>query len=59
MSQKRVGITHEAADRILRLVVVLGFGLTLAACSKCDVPTWMPPVPGQAPQTCHDGPPAQ
>ena len=37
----------------LRLVLLLGCGLALGACSKCDIPTlgyW------GAPHACHDGP---
>jgi hypothetical protein len=45
-----------AADRLLRLLMLVGFGLALAACSKCDMPTWRHDT---APQSCHDDPPAQ
>jgi hypothetical protein len=41
----------------LRLLIILGFGLMLGACSKCDVPTWMPNP--SAPHACHDGPSPQ
>jgi hypothetical protein len=44
-------------QRMMRLLVVLGFGFALGACSKCDVPTWMPNP--SAPHTCHDGPSPQ
>jgi hypothetical protein len=51
------------ADRRVRLLVrpflaivsSLALGLTLAACSKCDVPTWRHDTP-TAPQSCHEGP---
>jgi hypothetical protein len=44
--------------RILRLFVVAGFALTLAACDKCLMPTWRHDSPA-APQSCHDDAPAQ
>jgi hypothetical protein len=50
-------IRHLAAEHTLRLVIALGLGLALGACSKCDVPTWMPNAP--APHSCHDGPSPQ
>jgi hypothetical protein len=50
-------IGRLAAERMMRLVVALGLGLALGACSKCDVPTWMPNAP--APHSCHDGPSPQ
>jgi hypothetical protein len=37
--------------RSIRLLVIAGFALALAACSKCDVPVWQP---NHAPQSCHD-----
>jgi len=47
------------ADRGVRLLMAivssLALGLTLAACSKCDVPTWRHDTP-TAPQSCHEGP---
>jgi hypothetical protein len=39
------------------LAAILGLGLTLGACSKCDVPTWQPGQTG--PKSCHDGPAPQ
>jgi hypothetical protein len=39
----------------LAIVSSLALGLSLAACSKCDVPTWHRDSP-TAPQSCHDGP---
>ena len=42
-----------------RLAAVLGIGLLLGACSKCDVPTWQRSSLDGAPAACHDGPPAQ
>jgi len=51
-------IAHVAGDRMLRLVVVVAFGLALGACSKCDVPIWRHDSTA-APQSCHDGPAAQ
>ena len=47
---------HIAAGRILRLLVLATFGLALGACSKCDVPNWLP---GHSPASCHDGPSPQ
>jgi hypothetical protein len=42
----------------LRLLVLLGFGLLLGACSKCDVPTpWEHSI--HQPGSCHDGPEPQ
>jgi len=50
-------IARVACNRILRLLLVVGFGLTLAACDKCIMPTWRHDAP--APQSCHDDPPVQ
>jgi hypothetical protein len=33
--------------------LVVGLGLALGGCSKCDVPNW------SAPRACHDGPAPQ
>jgi hypothetical protein len=41
--------------RPLAIVCALLLGLSLTACSKCDVPTWRPNSP-TTPQSCHDGP---
>jgi len=40
---------------VLRLLVILGFGLALGACSKCA----MPDLSHWGPHACHDGPPQQ
>jgi hypothetical protein len=41
----------------LRLVVLLGVGLTLGACSKCDIPTpWENSISKNTPGSCHDEP---
>jgi hypothetical protein len=42
---------------MMRLAVALAFGLMLGACSKCDVPAWMPNP--AAPHACHNGPDPQ
>lgn len=44
---------------MLRLVALLGFGLMLGACTKCDVPTWQHSSAGDAPVACHDSPAPQ
>jgi hypothetical protein len=43
----------------LRVMVLLGFGLMLGACSKCDVPAWQHGSAGLLPAACHDGPQPQ
>lgn len=50
-------IARVTGRRILLLVVLTGFGLTLGACSKCDVWNWTAPKP--APHSCHSGPDPQ
>ena len=44
---------------MLRLLALLGFGLMLGACTKCDVPTWQHSSTGGAPAACHDSPAPQ
>ena len=44
---------------MLRLLALLGFGLMLGACTKCDVPTWQHSGLGDAPVACHDSPAPQ
>jgi hypothetical protein len=46
---------RTAGRRGLRLLAIAAFGLALAACSKCDMPTWHQDS-APAPQSCHDGP---
>jgi hypothetical protein len=51
------GIARAGAP-LLRLVALLGLGLMLGACSKCDVPTpWW--HGSDVPASCHSEPPAQ
>jgi len=50
---------RAAGAWLTRLAAVLGIGLLLGACSKCDVPTWQRSSLDGAPAACHDGPPAQ
>jgi hypothetical protein len=49
---------RRGADRVFRLLVAVGFGLMLGACSKCDMPTWHSST-GTAPVACHEGPSPQ
>jgi hypothetical protein len=46
-------IRHVVGRGCFRLLAIAAFGLGLAACSKCDVPTWRHDSPA-APQSCHD-----
>jgi hypothetical protein len=41
----------SVAARSLRFAVVIAFAAALAACTKCDMPTWNP---NRAPSSCHD-----
>jgi hypothetical protein len=53
-------ILRFAASRMLRLLAVAGFGLSLGACTKCDIPSWQHSDAGGAPLACHsDAPTAQ
>ena len=54
-----VAPARTARPWLPRLAAVLGIGLLLGACSKCDVPTWQHSSLDGAPAACHDGPPAQ
>jgi hypothetical protein len=54
----RRGLSH-CSVAMLRLVALLGFGLMLGACTKCDVPTWQHSSSGDAPVACHDSPAPQ
>jgi hypothetical protein len=55
----RIAPARAARLWLPRLAAVLGIGLLLGACSKCDVPTWQRSSLDGAPTACHDGPPAQ
>jgi hypothetical protein len=48
-----------AGAATLRLLALLGFGLMLGACSKCDVPNWQHSSAGAAPAACHSEPSPQ
>jgi hypothetical protein len=48
-----------AENRLLRLVLVVGFAVALGACSKCDVPTWQPSRTPGSPASCHGDTPVQ
>ena len=50
---------RRAGDYALRLFVLAAFALALGACSKCDVPVWVPNHSPAAPASCHDGPSPQ
>lgn len=45
--------------RTLPLLVLVGVGLMLGACSKCSVPTWQHSNWGMGPLSCHDEPALQ
>jgi len=46
-------IGQTIAVHALRLLTAGGLALTLAACSKCDVPNWTRDS-APAPQSCHE-----
>ena len=51
-------IMRIAPQRPLAMLgALVGLGLALGACSKCDVPNLLPHQAG--PQSCHDGPSPQ
>src|SRR5580692_4864154 len=52
------GLSH-CGGATLRLVALLGFALTLGACTKCDVPAWQHSSTGDASVACHDSPAPQ
>jgi hypothetical protein len=44
----------------LRLIMLLGVGLMLGACSKCDIPTpWEKSISKNTLGSCHDEPKLQ
>ena len=56
MSWTALGGSSHCGGALLRLLALLGFGLMLGACTKCDVPTWQHSSTGDAPVACHDSP---
>jgi hypothetical protein len=51
-------VRHHGDRRVrfvLAIVSSLALGLSLAACSKCDIPTWRHDS-ADGTQSCHDGP---
>jgi hypothetical protein len=59
MSWTALGGLSHCGGAMLRLLALLGFGLTLGACTKCDVPAWQHSSTGDAPVACHDSPALQ
>ena len=57
MSRIAQHVADMATVRMLRLIVFLGFGLMLGACTKCDVPGWQRSESGAAPLACHSDAP--
>jgi len=58
VSEITASVAHGRMARPLGvLIAVIGLGLALTACTKCDVPNLIPNK--SAPQSCHDGPSAQ
>jgi len=50
---------RTARTRLWRLLVALGLGLTLGACSKCAVPNWQRSSAATTPTACHGEPSPQ
>jgi hypothetical protein len=50
---------RPAGGAALRPFLLLGLGLMLGACSKCDVPNWQHSGAGDTSAACHDGPQSQ
>jgi hypothetical protein len=44
--------------RLAGAAAIVGLGLALSACTKCDLWNWQAPKTAQ-PQSCHDAPPPQ
>jgi hypothetical protein len=59
MSWIALGGSSHRGGVMLRLIALLGLGLMLGACTKCDVPTWQHSSAGDAPVACHDSPAPQ
>jgi hypothetical protein len=58
--EKVLGVApRRGTPAVVGMAAILGLGLALGACSKCDVPDWLHKNFPQAPQSCHDTPPPQ
>jgi len=44
-------------ERVLRLLILFGFGFALAGCDKCHLPTWSKDGAGGVPLSCHSDAP--
>jgi hypothetical protein len=47
---------RDTLRRLAGVVAIVGLGLALGACTKCDLWNWQAHREAQ-PQSCHDGPP--
>jgi hypothetical protein len=50
-------IAGQHGRTALRLLIVLGFGLSLGACDKCHIPTWPKSSADGVPLSCHSDAP--
>jgi hypothetical protein len=53
-------VTKRLSNMSWRLFILLGLGLVLGACTKCDIPTpWENSLSKNTPGSCHDEPKPQ
>lgn len=46
-------VAKSAAGQVPRLLLLLGFGVMLASCDKCHLPTWSKKGADGVPLSCH------